>query len=51
MSDREFFDGGCPACGSEEYEARVVNEVDGMAVGPYTEFECDSCGYEWVSHD
>ena len=48
MSEKEeFFDGGCPRCGSEDYESRIVNEVGDMAVGPYTVFECEHCGYEW----
>lgn len=44
-------DGGCPKCGSEDYETRDVNEVNGQAVGPYTIFECNKCNYEWVSDE
>lgn len=49
--DEVCHDGGCPKCGSEDYEGRVVNEIGDMAVGPYSIFECANCGYEWVNHE
>ena len=36
----------CEKCGSADIESRVVDEVCGIAVGPYTIFKCENCGYE-----
>jgi predicted nucleic-acid-binding Zn-ribbon protein len=41
----------CPKCHGDEFESRVVDEVGGVAVGPYTIEECCHCGYEHVNFD
>lgn len=36
----------CHKCDSTDIEAHVVNEVNGMAVGPYMVLTCQDCHYE-----
>ena len=43
-------DAGCPKCGSTHYEIRSVDEVGGMAVGPYDIIECEDCMYADYDH-
>ena len=40
----------CKKCKSDDLEDRIVDEVGGVAVGPYTIWECGQCGHEFVEH-
>ena len=38
----------CIRCNSDDICEWDVDEVNGMAVGPYTIRQCEECGMEWV---
>ena len=44
-AEDKWKDAGCPKCGCHRFDTRDVDEVDGMAVGPWTIFECEDCMY------
>lgn len=40
----------CEKCKGTDIESHDVNEVGGVAVGPYTIHRCEDCHYEWYDH-
>jgi hypothetical protein len=40
----------CLKCHGFEFDVEVVDEVDGVAVGPYVTNTCIECGYIEVDH-
>jgi hypothetical protein len=39
----------CDKCPGFTYDIVIVDEVDGKAVEPFTEFNCMDCGHTWFS--